>query len=904
MLIISLAIFPFSFVLAGRQQDCLRKEQQGEQPADKQHLGYAFTGLSESGGQMLPAAENSPATFSGQEIAGIESEVILRGRNDNRSWFAPTMAMIPGNGDRPPRVFVTAINLVGRDLGDQHVMITANRGESWSNALLPQNWYKVPLNVSLRRETFADYNVFESPYFGLHYHRKTDQLIAVGRTHFTWDEYSYYSEPFMRCKDERFFDGLCEGQLEGSMVYSLWDADIGGFTPWTRLYLPVDVSLQIFPFAQFHEEDDGTLLIPAIDTHSQPLPLSRTEERYSPVMARFGFDGTGLYYLEHGDPLPVKVGGKWSNVSLVHFNGKYILTIRQKEGAMVATSDDGLHFGESKPWRFDDGRVLECFDTSQKLLKHGSKLYLVYTRKSDLNGGVYLDRAPLWISEVDTDNLVLLRATERIVFSRKQAAMGDFCVASMIDNEAWVVTGERIQGVDESRYIGDLLLGRVRFTRTDGMPSTGSSAEVTPEQPPVKGQKAPTTLFTRSMYDDRPADTKDPDGVSDPLSRGRTDIRIETGILLHGRRDNRNWFSPEVEMIPADGNNPPQVFVAVQLVTGHDMGNAYLIKSDDLGKTWTDPMIQQNWFKKPEENNEYKTPIFGLQYHKQTGKLIAHGRTHIHRDRNDHPDFKRESKVRPSFPEYHRWEFVVSVWNPGQALFEPWEAVEMPAEVGARFTVFHQGQWLEDDDGTLLVPGFWTVEEDQTRRPVVLRFAFDGSRLHYIEHGPYLSEENVVRQGWSNTSLVRYNDKYLLFIRRDRNSSVAASDDGVHFQESKPLLWDNGELVNMNNNSSKWLLLDGKLYITYTRVNEISGHVLDMRAPLFIAQLDPDNLTMIKETERIVFPQNHARMDNHTTVSISDKEAWVISGETIRWGRTGFILRKVGDLLLGRITAE
>jgi len=59
-----------------------------------------------------------------------------------------------------------------------------------------------------------------------------------------------------------------------------------------------------------------------------------------------------------------------------------------------------------------------------------------------------------------------------------------------------------------------------------------------------------------------------------------------------------------------------------------------------------------------------------------------------------------------------------------------------------------------------------------------------------------------------------------------------------------------------------------------------------------------------KATERIVFLQKSARMDNHTTVSISDKEAWVISGETIRWGRDGLILRKVGDLLLAKIKSK
>ena len=155
------------------------------------------------------------------------------------------------------------------------------------------------------------------------------------------------------------------------------------------------------------------------------------------------------------------------------------MTVRLDLHGYVTTSSDGLHFDELKIWMFDDGAELGSYNTQQHWLNHNNTLYLVYTRKNELSNGVFRDRAPLFMAEVDPDTLQVRRATEQIVFPEKGARMGNFCVTNVTSNESWIVTGEWLEGTFPHKkkgtrfypnsagtnfyiqYIGDLLLARV-----------------------------------------------------------------------------------------------------------------------------------------------------------------------------------------------------------------------------------------------------------------------------------------------------------------------------------------------------------------------------------------------------------------------------------------------------------
>jgi hypothetical protein len=51
------------------------------------------------------------------------------------------------------------------------------------------------------------------------------------------------------------------------------------------------------------------------------------------------------------------------------------------------------------------------------------------------------------------------------------------------------------------------------------------------------------------------------------------------------------------------------------------------------------------------------------------------------------------------------------------------------------------------------------------------------------------------------------------------------------------------------------------------------------RAPLFIAQVDPNKVCVIRSTEKILVPENHATLGNSGVCPISGTESWVTVAE-------------------------
>jgi hypothetical protein len=315
-------------------------------------------------------------------------------------------------------------------------------------------------------------DVFEEPWFGLQYHAKTRTLLALGHTHFVQDAYA--SSP--QHKNECHYSSP---DLKSSIVYSVWDAEKREFGLWSRMIIPEPLDLGIYYNGQTHQRADGTILIPGY--YFGPLRDGQQAAHVRVTVLRCEFDGSDLRYIEHGNVLQVETERGLAEPSLVYLDGRYFMTVRHNHRGYVATSEDGLHFDGLTPWRFDDGEDLGNYNTQQHWLKHGDALYLVYNRKSDLNNGVFRSRAPLYMAEIDTEQLRVRRTTERIVFPENGARMGNFCMADVSACESWIVSGEWVQGTfghstkgtrfwvnsenfkepyNYIQYIGNLLLAR------------------------------------------------------------------------------------------------------------------------------------------------------------------------------------------------------------------------------------------------------------------------------------------------------------------------------------------------------------------------------------------------------------------------------------------------------------
>jgi len=108
----------------------------------------------------------------------------------------------------------------------------------------------------------------------------------------------------------------------------------------------------------------------------------------------------------------------------------------------------------------------------------------------------------------------------------------------------------------------------------------------------------------------------------------------------------------------------------------------------------------------------------------------------------------------------------------------------------------------------------------------------------------------------------------------------------------------------MSSTQQHWLPHSETLFLVYTRRDVGNVNVPRWRAPLFMAQVDPENLRLSRETEQIVLPlvgdgvnvpDDVAYSGNSHPMSASPEESWVTDGEMIP--KRGYR----GDLLLSLI---
>jgi hypothetical protein len=85
----------------------------------------------------------------------------------------------------------------------------------------------------------------------------------------------------------------------------------------------------------------------------------------------------------------------------------------------------------------------------------------------------------------------------------------------------------------------------------------------------------------------------------------------------------------------------------------------------------------------------------------------------------------------------------------------------------------------------------------------------------------------------------------------------------------------------------------------YTRRGANNDHIIRHRAPLFIAQVDPVKLHVIRETERIAVPERGESLGNFDATTVNDNETWItVAGgpaylARIRWAQPNRLAGRV-----------
>lgn len=311
--------------------------------------------------------------------------------------------------------------LTGMDLfGPLHSMKSYDGGVTWTEPALE--------SAFTGRQDGA-YRLFCCD-FTAELHQKTEKLLGIGQT-VRYTETGEIPQPRRR--------GTC---------YSVYDDTLGQFGAWKTIAMP-DAEYYANSgagAAQRVELPDGDLLLPFYF-------MAPHETFYKSAVMRLGFDGDTLRVKRISAPVSADEAHRGAyEPSLIRFGNRYFMTLRTDVGGGVSISGDGLSFSEMKPWQWETGEEIGNYNTQQHFLTLGGKLYLVYTRRGANNNHVFRHRAPLFLAQVDTRRLCLLRQTERAITPERGARLGNFGVTQVSDREAWVTVSEWMQPIGCEQY--------------------------------------------------------------------------------------------------------------------------------------------------------------------------------------------------------------------------------------------------------------------------------------------------------------------------------------------------------------------------------------------------------------------------------------------------------------------
>lgn len=352
------------------------------------------------------------------------------------------------------------------------------------------------------------------------------------------------------------------------------------------------------------------------------------------------------------------------------------------------------------------------------------------------------------------------------------------------------------------------------------------------------------------------------------------------------------WFHPRACMIPGHAGGPVALMTLQEIAGSDYFGPVHWSESKDRGRTWSDPQEIAALGREPVTG--HPGLMAGVcdvtpQYHPQTGTVLALGHVVFYRG----PRFAKGDQL-ARYPVY-AVRSKDGIWGPRRILH--WDDPR-----GAKIYTNNCGQRVVMPNGDIMM-SFTFGAGDESRKVAGVRCSFDGQQLKILQVGPPL--ENNVGRGLLEPSVTQFRERFYMTIRaEDDHGYVAVSDDGLHYQRKTAWAWDDGEPISMSTTQQHWLTHSDGLFLVYTRKDVSNANVIRWRSPLWVAQVDPQRLCLIRATEQVVLPlvgdgveqpDDVALMGNFHVTNASPHESWVTVGEWMprRQAR--------GDLLLARI---
>lgn len=344
-------------------------------------------------------------------------------------------------------------------------------------------------------------------------------------------------------------------------------------------------------------------------------------------------------------------------------------------------------------------------------------------------------------------------------------------------------------------------------------------------------------------------------------------VRLET-VMEHD--DGKFlWYHPRVAPVPSrDG---PAIVLTLQKELGISdyYSGLFVMQRKSLDGAWQGPTAvpELDWRR---EAGGITTSVADVTpgWHAPTGKVLAIG---------CQVPYGKDGRQLDDKPRQH--QTVYAVHDPQRGTWSHWQMLAMPADRKFDFCRNACAQWLVKPDGALLVPVYFGPNAKEPYSVTVVECRFDGERLRYIRHGDELALR--IQRGLCEPSIVAFKGRYFLALRNDERGYVSVSADGLRWQPIKPWTFEDDRELGSYNTQQHWLAHSEGLFLVYTRRGANNDHIIRHRAPLFIAQVDPDKLQVIRRTERVLVPERGAELGNFGAAAIDQKESWVTVSEGV-----------------------
>lgn len=371
------------------------------------------------------------------------------------------------------------------------------------------------------------------------------------------------------------------------------------------------------------------------------------------------------------------------------------------------------------------------------------------------------------------------------------------------------------------------------------------------------------------------------------------DYQIEVDTVYKEFTSEYFWAHSYLAAIPGAGKEGvPGVLIIAQKQLKNDRGDyysgSYQLRSDDLGKTWSGPTAipELAWT----EEDGYDVALSGMvpQWHPQTGKVLAIGHCAIYDSRGTYIDRPGSQWV-----SYTAYDPKTDAWSRGQPLGERGQ--------GDFGTAASCDQWLIESDGTLLVPVYVQSSQGSRWAVSVWKCKFDGQNLSVLAKGDLIARDKF--RGMHEPSLAKFNGRYWLTIRTNDTAFVATSGDGLKYDLPVEWRFDDGKPLESQNTQQHWITHDEGLFLAYTRRTGDNDDIFRNRAPLFVAQIDPDRMVVLRKTERVLLPNRGVPLGNFGVSRVTPNETWVSAAECM-WpyhGKPPIDRGAQGAILLSRI---